>query len=53
MIGKLPKISKFPIYPHYGGTKQPMIVPVKGVIVHSQYRNSIEYRIHCFTIKAS
>ena len=38
MIGKLPKISKFPIYPHYGGTKQPMIVPVKGVIVHSQYR---------------
>ena len=41
MIGKWPKISKFPIYPHYGGTKQPMIVPVKGVIVHSQYQKKI------------
>ena len=37
MIDKWPQISKFPIYPHYVGTKQPMIVPVKGVIVHSQY----------------
>ena len=38
MIGKLPKIIKFPIYPYYVVTKQPMIVPVKGVIVHSQYQ---------------